>query len=53
MNFGNLTRSMFSYLERRSGISVHYNHEVRDLERDANGQWNLTVVNLKKKKKSC
>lgn len=51
VNFGNLTRSMFAYLERRSGISVHYNHEVRDLERDANGQWNLTVVNLKKKKK--
>lgn len=51
VNFGNLTRSMFAYLERRSGISVHYNHEVRDIDRDENGQWNLTVVDLKKKKK--
>lgn len=51
VNFGNLTRAMFGYLERRSGITVRYNHEVRDIERDENGQWRLTVVDLKKKRK--
>lgn len=51
VNFGNLTRSLFEYLDNRAGITVYYNHEVRDLHRDKNGQWNMTVVNLKKKKK--
>lgn len=51
VNFGNLTRSLFDYLDNRAGITVYYNHEVRDLHRDKNGQWNMTVVNLKKKRK--
>lgn len=51
VNFGNLTRAMFEYLDNRSGITVYYNHEVRDIDRDKNGQWNLTVVNLKKRRK--
>lgn len=51
VNYGNLTRSLFKYLDQRAGITVYYNHEVRDLTRDKNGQWNLTVVDLKKKKK--
>lgn len=51
VNFGNLTRSVFDYLDNRSGITVYYNHEVRDISRDRNGQWNMTVVNLKKKRK--
>jgi len=51
VNFGNLTRAMFKHLDAQSGITVCYHHEVRDLQRDANGQWNLTIQNLKKKKK--
>jgi malate dehydrogenase (quinone) len=51
LNYGELTRAMFSWLEKQPGIKVHYHHEVRDIDRDENGQWNLTVVDVKKKKK--
>jgi len=51
VNFGNLTRELFRYLDERAGVTVYYNHEVRDITRDKNGQWNLTVANLKKKRK--
>ncbi len=51
LNYGELTRAMFGWLGNQPGISIFYNHEVRDIGRDDNGQWNLTVVDTKKKKK--
>ncbi len=51
LNYGELTRAMFRWLEKQPGVNIHYNHEVRDLDRDENGQWNLTVVDTKQKKK--
>lgn len=51
LNYGALTRSMFAWLEKQPGVDVFYHHEIRDLEREASGLWQLEIVNLKKKRK--
>jgi malate dehydrogenase (quinone) len=51
VNFGNLTRALFTYLDNRAGVTIYYNHEVSDIERHANGHWQLDVRNLMRKKK--
>lgn len=45
VNFGALTRAMFKYLQGYDTVSLHLNHEVRDLERNDDGQWEITVKN--------
>lgn len=45
VNFGALTRSMFSFLERHSAFAMHLNHEVRDVNRDTGG-WRLDVADV-------
>jgi malate dehydrogenase (quinone) len=30
VNFGELTRSMFNYLTSLEGVTMHFNHEVRN-----------------------
>ena len=51
VNFGVLTRAMFSYLKQQDGVSVHLNHEVRDIEKDEIEGWNITVKDLEIKEK--
>jgi malate dehydrogenase (quinone) len=51
INFGALTRSLINYLTEQDGVSLHLNHEVRDLEQDEDGKWRLTVKNLETGKK--
>ena len=46
VNFGVLTRSMFSYLQSLVGVNVFLNHEVEDIERQKNNQWQIKVKNL-------
>jgi malate dehydrogenase (quinone) len=43
VNFGNLTRVLFNYLESLPNVTLHLNHELRDLEKLENGQWRLKV----------
>ena len=45
VNFGALTRILFEHLKDK-GVEMHYNHEVKDLEQDSSGAWNLKVRNL-------
>ena len=45
VNFGALTRILFEHL-KDNGVEMHYNHEVKDLEQDSTGAWNLKVRNL-------
>jgi malate dehydrogenase (quinone) len=52
VNFGNLTRSIFNYLESLDGVTVHLNTEVRDLERFDPKGWHITTEDLKTGKKS-
>jgi malate dehydrogenase (quinone) len=51
VNFGALTRAMLNYLKTLDGVSLYLNHEVRDIEKDENGKWNVTVKDLSIKEK--
>ncbi len=51
VNFGNLTRSIFTYLESLDGVTIHPNTEVRDLERFDQKGWHITTQDLKTGKK--
>src|SRR5699024_10807828 len=42
VKFRALTRPLVKYLTR-TGTEVHYQHHVKDLERNADGSWRLTV----------
>lgn len=43
VDFGKLARMLFAELEGRAGYSLHLNHEVRDLRREADGRWAVRV----------
>jgi malate dehydrogenase (quinone) len=51
VNFGALSSRLFQYLNEQPGVTMHMNHEVRDLKQDANLNWEITVKNLGTKKK--
>jgi len=51
VNFGALSGSLFNYLHKQPGVTMHMNHEVRDLKQDADNNWELTVKDLGTKKK--
>ena len=51
VNFGALTRAMLDYLKTLNGVSLYLNHEVRDIEKDENGKWNIIVKDLAIKEK--
>lgn len=46
VNFGALTKKFLSHLESSEGSSVKYNQKVVDLNRAADGRWNLDVKDL-------
>jgi malate dehydrogenase (quinone) len=41
VDYGNLTHLLFKHLESQGGISVHYRHEVTDLQRQGDGTWRV------------
>lgn len=43
VNFGALTRSLFEYLEQKAGVNIYLNHEVRDLDRQEDGYWYISL----------
>ena len=46
VNFGELTRAMLEHLDKQEGVSIHLKHEVRDIEREDDGSWRISVKNL-------
>eukprot|EP01136_Pigoraptor_vietnamica_P028704 Opistho-1_new@7655 len=50
VNFGSLTREMFSYLGKQPNVTLHFNHEIRELDKEGNA-WEITVKNLANRKK--
>jgi malate dehydrogenase (quinone) len=46
VNFGALTRKLFRYLFNLPGITFRLAHEVRDLQKDSEGNWSIEVKNL-------
>jgi malate dehydrogenase (quinone) len=51
VNFGALTRHMMHYLDNLDGVEVFMGHEIRDLEKQESGLWEVTVKDLTHKKK--
>ncbi|MET4081517.1 malate dehydrogenase (quinone) [Pedobacter sp. UYP30] len=45
VNFGSLTRDMFNYLKDTSNVSLNFNHEVRKLKKNSDGNWEVKVKN--------
>jgi malate dehydrogenase (quinone) len=43
INFGELTRELFNYLKNLDGVTLHFKHDVSDLERNDKGEWNMKV----------
>ncbi|MBI3518096.1 MAG: malate:quinone oxidoreductase [Bacteroidetes bacterium] len=43
VNFGALTRSMLTHLQSLPGVTILLSHEVRDLEKQEDGSWNIKV----------
>ena len=46
VNFGALTRALFKHLQTLEGVTLFLNHEVRDIKKQADGQWMLKVKDL-------
>jgi len=46
VNFGSLTREMFAYLAKQDKVSLHFHHEIRDLDKQDDGSWEIKVKNL-------
>jgi malate dehydrogenase (quinone) len=44
VNFGALTRSLFTFLQAQPNVAIHFNYEVRDLRRAANQHWRIRVA---------
>jgi malate dehydrogenase (quinone) len=47
VNFGTLTRAMFGSLAQQDGFDLFLSHEIRDVDRGADGDWHITVKDLK------
>lgn len=52
VNFGALTRQLFRYLEQLDGVTMHFNHDVRDLKRADDGGWLVKVKNRETREKN-
>ncbi|ADY53025.1 malate/quinone oxidoreductase [Pseudopedobacter saltans DSM 12145] len=51
VNFGALTRSMFNNLKEMENVSMFFNTEIRDIEREDNGSWEIEVKDIETGKK--
>ncbi|NLR56525.1 malate:quinone oxidoreductase [Chitinophaga polysaccharea] len=45
VNFGALSRALFNHLEKLDGVTLHFNHDVRDLKKADDGSWVIKVKN--------
>ncbi|WP_423148434.1 malate:quinone oxidoreductase [Rubrolithibacter danxiaensis] len=46
VNFGSLTRCIFNHLKNLDGVSLWFNHEVKDLEQGDDSLWNIKVKDM-------
>ncbi|MBV8255885.1 MAG: malate:quinone oxidoreductase [Chitinophaga sp.] len=52
VNFGALTRELFKHLQQMEGVSMHFNHDVRDLKKADDGNWIVKVKNRETREKN-
>jgi len=48
VNYGEITRQLMGSLTRHDNVTLNLRHEVRDLERNDDGTWNVEVADLAK-----
>jgi len=54
VNFGELTRKIFTQLEKMPGVTIHHNVETLDIDPHKKGGWEVIVRNLlHEQKESC
>lgn len=46
VNFGALTRSMFNYLTKQEGVTMHFNHEVKKMRQREDKSWRIKITDL-------
>lgn len=46
VNFGSLTRSLFQHLQSLPNVTIHFNHEVEDIDRNDDNSWRIKVKDL-------
>jgi malate dehydrogenase (quinone) len=46
VNFGELTRNMFSYLAKLDGVTMHFNHEVQKMKQLDDKTWRIKIKDL-------
>jgi malate dehydrogenase (quinone) len=46
VNFGELTRNMFSYLTKLEGVTMHFNHEVQKMKQNDDTTWRIKIKDL-------
>jgi malate dehydrogenase (quinone) len=51
VNFGSLTRDMFNSLKQQKGVNLFFNHEIRDLKKNKDGNWSIKVKDLETKER--
>lgn len=47
VNFGALTRDLIDYLDKKDNIKLALHQEVKDIEREDDGRWEIEVKDLK------
>lgn len=47
VNFGALTRDLINHLDKKDNIKLSLNQEVKDIEREDDGRWEVEVKDLK------
>jgi len=47
VNFGSVTRKMIGYLERCDDVEIHLGHQVEDLEKRDDGNWEIELTDLR------
>ena len=51
VNFGSLTRAMILHLLKTAGVKLSLGHEIRDIEENEDGSWDISVKDLIRKNK--
>lgn len=46
VNFGELTRNIFSYLTKLDGVTLYFNHEVQKLKQRTDKSWKINITDL-------
>ena len=46
VNFGNLTTQLFNFLQQQNAASIYLQHDVKDIDRNDDGSWEIEVKDL-------